>query len=215
MFKSSSDQLIVPLRETAMGRVFSQFENGNQIIFDSAVGINVSLFIYVLVVWLPERGKRQRIRRNLEIQFDAFKEECICIFLSILKMPCDSDKISHLKGRSQFRDFFKEPSEISGQTRWDVVTNGLDSLNLNRLAVEFEILRDELRFTMKVIDVDHPEAFASLKRLAHILYRQQHVMTDYDDVKQLAQFLWSIHTGWSWVTGYQEQDVFLQTIDSI
>jgi hypothetical protein len=57
MVKSSSDQLLPFLQGTAFGQVLSQFPMGNQIIFDVTVGSIVSLFIYVLVVWVPERSK--------------------------------------------------------------------------------------------------------------------------------------------------------------
>jgi hypothetical protein len=58
MLKSSADPLPFSLRGSAQGGLFSPFPSGNQIVFDLSVGIIVSLFIYVLVVWLPEHFKR-------------------------------------------------------------------------------------------------------------------------------------------------------------
>ena len=110
----------------------------NQIIFDSAVGINVSLIIYVLVVWLPERNKRERVRRNLQLQYDAFKEECIGIFLSALGGEYGLDEINRLKDRDEFRRYFKE-SFSPDQTRWVAVANRLDEQHVKLLAIEFEI----------------------------------------------------------------------------
>ena len=55
MVKSSSDRLPASLRGTVVEPALSQFSTGNQIVFDIAVGVIVSLFIYVLVVRLPER----------------------------------------------------------------------------------------------------------------------------------------------------------------
>ena len=186
----------------------------NQIIFDSAVGINVSVIFYVLVVWLPERNKRERVRRNLLLQYDSFKEECINIFLSTLQGGYGLDEINRLKDRDEFRRFFKEPFS-SDQIRWNAVTNGLDDEHIKLLAIEFEILRDELHFTLNAIDVDNPEAFAFLKRLSQELYRTKHVSPGYDDKKTLMRFLWAVHTGWSWIDEYTNKDVIAQTIESI
>lgn len=186
----------------------------NQIIFDSAAGINVSLIIYALVVWLPERNKRERVRRNLQLQYDAFKEECICIFLSALGGGYGLDEINRLKDRDEFLRYFKE-SFSPDQTRWDAVANRLDEQHVKLLAIEFEILRDELHFTLNAIDVDNPDAFAFLKRLSQMLHRTKQVSLGYDDKKTLLRFLWSVHTGWSWVDGYTKKDTIVQAIESI
>lgn len=58
--KSSSDDLPRWLRGTRPESWLLQFSTGNQNIHDIAVGIMVSLFIYLLVVRLPERDKRKR-----------------------------------------------------------------------------------------------------------------------------------------------------------
>ena len=79
--KSSIDKLPGWLRGTPVEPWLSQFSTGNQNIHDIAVGVIVSLFIYFLVVWLPERDKRTRVRRNLQLQYDSFKEGCIRVFL--------------------------------------------------------------------------------------------------------------------------------------
>jgi TRAP-type C4-dicarboxylate transport system permease small subunit len=65
MLKASTDPLPSSLQGTAIEGLFSQLSTGNQITFDLAVGFIGGLFVYVLVVWLPEQFKRNRIRRNL------------------------------------------------------------------------------------------------------------------------------------------------------
>ena len=80
--KSSSDILPGWLRGTRLEPWLSQFSTGNQNIHDIAVGTIVSLFIYWLVVRLPERDKRKRVRRNLQIQYNSFKEGCVRVFLT-------------------------------------------------------------------------------------------------------------------------------------
>lgn len=214
MVKSSGDQLLAPLRGTAIEPMLAQFPTGNQIIFDVTVGIIVSLFIYVLVVRVPEHSKRNRVRRNLQLQYDSFKEECTKVFLWALQEAYDPELIERLKDRNQFRQFFKERVSPD-QDRWHVVLNGLDEYKIKSLVVELEILMAEVHFTLSTIDVNNPEAFAFLKRLAQVLYRSKKWSPEYDDVKQLSQFMWSVHTGWSIIEGYTERDVIAEMIEAI
>jgi hypothetical protein len=215
MVASSSDPLIPSLRGTIAESMFSQFSTGNQIIFDSAVGFNVSILIYVLVVRLPEREKRKRVRRNLRFQFDAFKSECFQILLSALGSGYSPDEIDRLHDRTQFRQFFDEASYKPGQTRWHVVLNGLDEAHIRRLATEFEILIDEIRFTLAAIDVDDQDAFAMLKRLGHTLHRSKDLSSEYDDVKLLSSFLRSLFSDWNLIEGFTKKDAIAEMIESI
>jgi len=186
----------------------------NHILFDSSVGINVSLLIYLLVVWVPERKKRIRLRRNLRLQYDSFKEECIIIFFSALGAGITQDEIDRLKDRDEFARFFKE-RHVLDQSRWDGVANGLTAEHVKLIAMEFEILRDELHLTFNAIDIDHPEAFRLLKDLSAVLYRTKHVSPGYDDEKSLLRFLWTVFSGWSLSGGYTKTDAIAQAIDSI
>jgi hypothetical protein len=188
-----------------------QFSTGNQNIHDVAVGIIVSLFIYLLVVWLPERDKRKRVRRNLQHQYDSFKEGCIAVFLSAMSGGYDPAVVDGLKDREQFMRFFKEPFS-PGQTRWDAVANGLHAEGIKSLIVEFEILIAEVRFTLSAIDVENQEAFDFLKGLANLLYRARSYSPDYDGVKSLLRLMWSVYAGWSITEGYIRKDVIADMI---
>lgn len=215
MLKSSNDQPLSSLRGTVADLLISPFSTGNQIIFDLSVGIIVSLLIYVLVVWVPERSKHNRIRRNLEHHYELFKEGCITVFLSALQQPYDPELISRLKDRVQFREYFKEKVSPD-QNRWHAVLNGLNQYMVKNLIVELEILMAEVHFTLNAIDVDNQEAFAFLKRLAQVLYRVRNwSLQDDDELKQLSQFMWSVHSGWSVIEGYLEKDVIAEMIEAI
>ena len=205
MVMSSSDRLPALLRGTVAEAVLSQF----------AIGVIVSLLIYVLVVRVPERSKRKRVRRSLRLQYNSFKEESIKVFLGSLQGSYNPDLVERLKDREEFRRFFKEPVSPH-QDRWHAVLNGLNEDRIKSLVIELEILMAEIHFTLNVIDVDHPAAFAFLKRLAHVLYRSKETWSpDYDNVKELAGFMWSVHTGWNFIEGYTERDVVAEMIDAI
>jgi hypothetical protein len=181
---------------------------------DIAVGVIVSLFIYFLVVWLPERDKHRRVRRNLRLQYDSFKEGCIRVFLFAMKGNCDSAVIDGLKDREQFMRFFKAPSSPE-QCRWDAVANGLHAEYIKMLIVEFEIFIAEVRFTLAVVDVENQEVLAYMNDLANILYRARNCSPDYDSVDSLLSLMWSVFAGWSFIDGYVKKDVIAEMIEAM
>jgi hypothetical protein len=212
--KSSNDKLPAWLQGTRVEPMLSQFSTGNQNIHDIAVGIIVSLFIYLLVVWLPERDKRKRVRRNLQRQYDSFKEGCIQVFLSAMGPSYDPALIDGLKHREQFMQFFHEPFS-PGQTRWHAVANGLHAENMKSLIVEFEILIAEVRFTLIAIDVENQEVFDFLKDLATVLYRARNCSPEYDSVKSLLGLMWSLFAGWSFIEGYVKRDEIADMVEAM
>ena len=212
--KSSSDNLPGWFRGTLLEPLFLQFSTGNQNTHDIAVGVMVSLFIYFLVVWLPDRDKRKRVRQNLQLQYDSFKERCIAIFLSAMGPSFDPAVIDSLKDREAFMRFFKEGLS-PGQTRWDAVANGLKTENINSLIIEFEIFVSEVRFILIAVDVQNEDVFAFLKQLAIVLYRARDCSPDYDGVESLLRLMWHVFAGWSFVEGYIKKDQIAGMIDAL
>jgi hypothetical protein len=86
---------------------------------------------------------------------------------------------------------------------------------VKELVVELEILMTEVHYALTVIDIDNQGAFAFLKQLTQILYRSRNWSDDYEDVKQLSRFMWSVHTGWSWADGYTDKDIIAEMINEI
>lgn len=209
--KSSSDKLPRWLQGTRVESWLSQFSTGNQNVHDISVGFIVSVLVYFLVAWLPEHNKRRRIRRNLERRYDSFKEECIRIFLSAMSGGYDPAMIDGLKDWEQFMEYFSAPFR-ERQSRWHAVANGLDAEHIRSLIVEFEILIDELRFTLIAIDVEDQETFDFLKHLVTALYRARNCVPEYDGVKSLLGMMWSVFAGWSFTEGYAKRDVIADMI---
>ena len=177
-------------------------------------GVAISLFTYFLVVWLPNHRRRIRIKQNLAKQYDVFKEECISIFFSAMQKGYSLDEREKLKQQAEFIRFFKE--EVSdSQNRWHVVLNGMNQRNVENLIIEIEILVDEIRYALYVIDIDKDEVFQFLKRLSKTAYRYRNFNVDYDDLEALSGFMWSIHTGWSMIDGYTDRDIIAEMIDEI
>lgn len=211
MFISSSDPLLPSLRGTTAGQALAQFKTGNQIVFDLSVGVIASVIMYVLVVRLPERTKRRRLRQNLARNYVSFKKECIAIFLGALQSSYNADLVDELIDRRRFREFFTQ-GRASGEDRWGGVANGMDDYRVKTLVVELEILMNEIHYVLGAIDVRDPRAFDFFKHMSQVLYRFKNSTAEYDDVKSLLRFMWSLHTGWNFVDGYPEADAVEEMI---
>lgn len=214
MLKSSTDPRPEANKGNWLEPLLSPFPTGNQVVFDVTVGVIVSLFVYVLVVRIPERAKRKRLRASLRRQYETLKENCIHNFLWACDHPAHSDLVERLKDRENFKSFFKAPVS-SSQDRWHAVLNGLDDYKVESLLLELEDFRREVEYTLNAVDVNDAEAFAFLKRLTQVLHRSRRWSDKNDQLKQLSQFMWSIHTGWSWVAGYTDRDAVAEKIEAV
>ena len=185
--------------------MLNQFKFVNQIAFDLSVSFISGIFMYYLVVRVPEQSKKRRLRANLEVAYKNFKEDSIAVYLGCFMSSYPSELPKILSERTAFREFFNEP-HVPGQDRWHAVANGLDDYRIKTIVLELEILMQEIHFTLGAIDVKDPRVFQFLKNLSKIIYRSKNWTTEYDDVKSIMRFLWTLHSGWSWIEGYPEVD---------
>jgi hypothetical protein len=214
MLKASSDASPTWAKGTWIQTLLAPFSTGNQIAFDMSVGVIVSLLVYVLVVRVPERKKRVRLKANLKRQYSNLKEDCIMNCLFACGGSADLDLVEQLKDREAFKHYFNE-SISSDQNRWHAVLNGMDELKVKAILQELSIFRRELEYTLASIEVDDPQVFAFLRGLNRVLHRSQAWSAGYDEIKPLSQFIWSIHTGWDWIHGYTGKDAIAEMIDAI
>ena len=214
MCKTSSDPRPDFIKGTWLDKLLRPFPTGNQIAFDITVGVIVSLFVYILVVRVPEQQKRSRLKANLRRQYDALKEETILQFLWACNAPASTTLIERLKNRHDFKDFFKERVSES-QDRWHAVMNGLDEAKVSAIVHELQHFRGEVEYVLAAVDVTDPQVFGFMKGLTRILHGGERWSEDYDHVKALAAFMWSMHTGWDWVHGYTGKDAIADMIARI
>jgi|APLak6261666328_1056055.scaffolds.fasta_scaffold00156_10 hypothetical protein len=214
MLKASTDPFLDWAKNSWIQPILSPFPTGNQIAFDVSVGVLVSLFVYTLVVRIPERAKRRRLKANLHRQYSNLKEECIVNFLFACKSSANLDLVKQLKDQEAFKRYFKE-MVTPDQERWHAVLNGMDDQRVAAFVQELSIFRRELEFTLTAIDIDDPQVFAFLRDLTRALHRTGDWSSGYDEIKPMSQFLWSMHTGWDWVHGYTGKDAIADMIDAI
>jgi hypothetical protein len=185
-----------------------------KIAYDLAVGAIVTLIFYALVVRLPDRQKRSRLRKGLTQQYIAFKKDSIATMLMTADGTYQTDVPETLLDRNEFRRYFSEDTG-EDQTRWDRLFNNMEDHNLRDLLKQLEMLRDETAYVLNNVDIPGDEAFAFLKRLNRAIYSMSDTTNEYDDKKPFLRFLWEIFTGWSFVDGYQDRDIIEDMIKAI
>lgn len=186
----------------------------NKIIYDLAVGALVTLIFYWLVVRLPDRQKRARLRKSLAQQYRSYKRDSIALMLSVSDGLYDGEFPDRLLDRNEFKEYFKQQVG-QGQDRWDSLFNKMDAYHFGELLRRMEMFRDEIAFVLNNVDIPGDKAFDFLKRLSRAIYRMNGLTAEYDDKEVLFRLLWEIFTGWSFVTGYQKRDIIEDTIDAI
>lgn len=184
-----------------------------KLIYDLGVGSLISIIFYMLLVQLPEAAKRRRIRRSLEREFVTFKQDCILTILSVI--GGDTSLIDELTDQTYFLRYFKEPTSIPDQDRWHFFLNNLDQERLDYILKAVELFRQEVLSATSAVDINDDQAFDFFKRLIAEIHRVQDSTLDYDSLKQISVFLWSILSGFYRIKGYDEEDSITRMIRSI
>lgn len=214
MLKSSTDPRPDFVKGTSLEQVFKPFSTGNQVVFDIAVGVVVSLFVYVLVVRLPAWQKRRRVKAHLLRRYEDLKRQCITHFLWACHEPAVSDLTDELMDLEKFREFFKVKVS-DDQDRWHAVLNGLNEQGVAALVRELDMFRTELEYALTAIEVSDAKVFGFMRNFTQVLQRSRYWSDDEDQLKPLSQFMWSAFAGWSFVTGYTGKDAIAEMIDAI
>ncbi len=181
-----------------------------QAAFDCGLAMLVSVLIYLLISWWPDKKKKIALRAYLNSHYIELRNELIYQYLWACGEPADADVVKGLEDQQKFRTFFTEKVSTS-QERWHAVANGLSSSEERLLAVLLALKRFQTELdvcvTLSAVNIEQ----GGFMRLRHLsqdlkLTREQAVLHDYDGIKQLCKFLWSLHTGWSFVDGYTGVD---------
>jgi len=215
-FKASNEPILSIFQGTWVESFFQQFDTGNSIIFGLSIGFLVSVFFYILVVWLPNRRRKSLIKRNFEEQYRTFKHDTISIFLMACQGFHDSELPRKLSDQSEFVKFFREPIGSDPRNiRWYTVLNGLKEHHLKSLLVVMEIFMNEVAYVLNNIDINDPEVFAFFKRLSQAVYQLKNSTLGYEEIKPLDSFIWQIFGGFSIIDGRRDYDVVKKMINKI
>lgn len=214
MFASSGEPLVPFFRGTVLGTFMESLGHPNSIAFNLAVGYLVSTFFWILVVYLPDRSRRNLLRGNLRRSYQQFKEAVIQILLWSSIGTHDSELPRDLCDQKKFKSFF----HANKQEHWYAALNGLQESpdRMHELVLELEIFADEVGYVLSTVDIQDAGVHQFFKLLKQHIYRLNHSnIYTYDQAKYVGQFLWEVLALWSPVEGYKEKDIIQETIDRL
>lgn len=203
VLKSSKERLLF---ESA-GLFFQQFKLGNEIVFNLSCGMLISIWFYFLVILLPEKKNKRRVKNHFISQYREFKRHLIMHIVNACRETYKADLLSNLMEPQVFKDYFKE-KVAADQDRWHVFLNNLDKGLLADILNEFEAFKEATSYLLGNVQVDDEEVFSFLQRINTISITLKGVSVEDDSLKQLSRFLWEILAGFSWVDGYRDYDYF-------
>lgn len=191
-------------------------ENFNNIFLQLVLSLIAALLFWVATVYIPEKNRKNILKNTFKIHIKEFKQNMISLFLSETKGVHNSEDEEKLLDFKNFRKFFKEEYQ-ERETNWDAVINAFEQNQTFQedLFVEMNILRDEVLFVLNNVKIKDENIFQLLKRISQAVYRSQGSSINREEAKIIFQLLWSIFTGWSFVKGYTEEDIFEKMINEM
>jgi hypothetical protein len=168
-----------------------------------------ALIFYFFQVYLPERRRKNIIKKNMESQYYYFKEKCINLFLSSLGESLDPVKVEELHDVKKFKTFFTED-------KWYKVIDNFNDQSWKELLIELEILKDEISFVLNNIQIHDKNIFDLFKNISIAVGRLKYLsISDYGFGKELGFFIFEIFGGWSLVSGQRKNDIMKDVINKI
>ncbi|MBI9109641.1 hypothetical protein [Maridesulfovibrio ferrireducens] len=214
VLKSCNEPIPIFLKSSYFKILFEKFLIGNTLIFNISSGFLVSITFYTILVYLPERQRKKRIKKRLNLQYKYFKKDVLTLFLSVETYPYSDDIIEELMDQDKFRLHFNKKNGDS-QNKWQQVVNRLEGKILISLLTEMEIFMTEISLVLNNVDIENEKVFTFFKTLSQQVYRLKNTTNDYDEIKSLGRFLYEVFAGFSFIDGYRKEDIIQSMIDSI
>lgn len=185
----------------------------NAIVFDLSVGAISSVIFYLMLVALPNAGRRRKLKRSLVRRYEEFRRECVSqlLYASGRAAIAMSDVETLMKPRAFKDHFYGEPWETAAHAfNYDEHHCYLEDTKL--AAQRFKA---EVDYVLDQADIDDNEVFERLKLLSDNLDRLTRATREYDSVKSLFRDLWSIFTGWDFGDGQYGRDRIRELLEAI
>lgn len=212
----SNEPVIQIFRDTQVERLAVSLHHGNEIVFGLSVGLLTGVFVWFLLVWLPEQKRREIIRTNLRRKYHDFKHATMQTLVHAAGQSVDLETIDSLcEHYEKFREFF----DANDKSLWYAAMNGIADESkpyLDDILVEYQILADEFNFASNNILIQDEEVHSFLRRILEIVYRLRNYNSDrYNLEKLVGQYLFEIFARWSLIDGQRETDYVEDMIDRI
>lgn len=216
ILSGSSEPIVSFLRGTQVEELAVRLHHGNEIVFGISVGFLTGIFVWFLLVWLPDQKKREIVRVNLHRKYRDFKHANMQTLIHAAGQSAVLDTIDSL---CEDHDKFREVFGSNNKSLWYDAMNGIADETkpyLDDILVEYQILADELNYVSNNIFIQDDELHSFIRRMLEIVHRLSNYNSDrYNLEKLVGQYLYEIFARWSFVGGQRETDFVEDMIDRI
>lgn len=208
--------------------LYCLFKLKSPMISSLSSGYLVSWIFYIVVVYIPEKRRRNLIKKNLKESFYIFKEEVINQFLFALYGCLDASTIKdhNLLDIHSFNKFFdykvkkncpkSEDERLSDgewlsdhSSRWYALLNKIKPEHFKEIKKEIEIFNKTLISSAQSVNVTNSFIFSVIINLSRELYRLKHLEPEnnhYDDEKSFMRSISEMFSGWDFIEGQKSYD---------
>jgi hypothetical protein len=214
LFMSSGEPLAPFLKDSKLAPILYALSWPNTIVFNLSVGYLSSTIFWILVVYLPDKSRRNLLRETLAARYKEFKHEIVQTFIWASGESHDVQFVEDLANdHIKFKEYFG-----SSNDRWYAVLNGIQGseLRMHELQLAMKMFSDEVAYVLNNVPIDDPSVHRVFKRLNESIFRLRESEADlYDRVKYVGNFLWGVLARWSMIEGQIEEDIVEKMISRI
>lgn len=199
------------------------------ITFNISSGYTVSWIFYLIVVYLPQRRRKDRIKKNLDINFRIFKRRVIEQLLMALYGHFKVELLNqnNLLEPSGFKRFFDhkvdknapknsdENEKLSDEewlseydNRLHALLNKMKPQQLKEIKLEIKVFNANLLSTIESINIENKFVFDRCKNLHESFYRLEKSVPIHpgSDSKVFMERLLNLFSRWQYVEGQVNDD---------
>ncbi len=190
-------------------------ESLKSIFFPVFLALLVSVIFYVSTVAIPERQRRNRVKRMLSKQYYSFKIRCINLMLMATLSQSYPNK-ENLLNHEEFARYFKCRVNEE-QIRWDLVTTSIDDQDyvFHGLLAELEFLIREVDHARSSIAIENEKVESFMIRLSEITYLMKMSQPSTDDYKYFSRNIWQMFSRFDPISGQTNEDLIEEMIQAI
>lgn len=219
---------LIVVSSSILFALYCLFNLKSPMIFSLSSGYLVSWIFYVVVVYIPEKRRRNLIKKNLKESFYIFKEQVIKQFLFALYgyLNASTIKDHNLLNIHSFNKFFNykvekncpenEDERLSHRewlsdydSRWYALLNKIKPEHFKEVKMEIEIFNKTLISSAQSVNITNSFIFSVITNLSRELYRLKHLEPEnnhYDDEKSFMRSLSEMFSGWDFIEGQKKYD---------
>lgn len=162
--------------------------------------------VFYFFLYLREKKVNDNLKHIARLAYFDFKKNVIMQFQFTLEGS--SSNPEEFFDLNVFRKRF-------GKDNWYEIANALQEQDLQIFRTQARFLRDELIQLLSAKRSTNKQAFTMLKVLCWQLSTIEDVLNDYESRKILLRQLWSLFSGWSFISDYNDRDLIEKAIQDL